>query len=427
VIRQLVVILILIAVTVGQAAELGSKVYIGGFVSQGYLNSEDNNYLMPRAREGSGEFNEAALIVSAQPTDRIRVGIQLLGRDFGTRQRSAVAVDWAFGEYHWRDQLGLRAGKIKLPYGFYNQSRDVDMLRTSVLLPQSVYSENDRDLLIAYEGVGLYGNIMIGSLGDLDYELSFGSLNVPESGHADTERLFMAVGRESEEGVAEYVADYYGLPADSATASLDRVDDLELAVPWILGGSVIWNTPVSGLRVGTTYMEGDAEASALYRYDVQVDQGTTVPAYVPYTQEVSVDLDLNEIFTGSLEFHRGHWTLASEFGRQRMGKITSIGWYASVDYRLNKHWAFQSYYSSFIPDDSDRHGEKYEAAGLPDYYAWQNDLALAVRADINDFWLIKFEYHHMDGAALADKIDLPEGEVAQQHWRVWTAKTTFHF
>ena len=61
----------------------------------------------------------------------------------------------------WYDQLGFRAGRIKLPYGLYNQSRDVDMARTSVLLPQSVYSEVDRELLIAYEGVGLYGNVTI--------------------------------------------------------------------------------------------------------------------------------------------------------------------------------------------------------------------------------------------------------------------------
>ncbi len=355
------------------------------------------------------------------------MGIQLLGRDFGTRQRSSVAIDWAYGEYHWRDQLGLRAGKIKLPYGFYNQSRDVDMLRTSVLLPQSVYLENDRDLLIAYEGVGLYGNIMLGSLGDLDYELSFGALNVPQSGHTDTERLFITAGELAEDGVAEAVADMYGLPADSASATLDRVDDVELAVPWILGGAVIWNTPLSGLRVGTTYMEGDAEASGRYRFDVLLDQGTTVPAYIPYSSEVTVDLDLNELFTGSLEFHRERWTLASEFSRMRMGKITSVGWYALADYRLNRHWAFQSYFSSYIPDDSNRKGEDFEAIGLPDYYAWQNDLALAVRADINDHWLIKFEYHHMDGAALTYWADLPEGDVASRRWRVWTAKTTFHF
>ena len=59
--------------------------------------------------------------------------MQLLGRKFGSERDPSVVVDWAYGDYRWRDQLGLRAGRIKLPYGLYNQERDVDMLRTSVL------------------------------------------------------------------------------------------------------------------------------------------------------------------------------------------------------------------------------------------------------------------------------------------------------
>jgi len=32
-------------------------------------------------------------------------------------------------------------GKLKVPYGFYGKTRDIDSLRTGILLPQGVYME----------------------------------------------------------------------------------------------------------------------------------------------------------------------------------------------------------------------------------------------------------------------------------------------
>ena len=105
----------------------------------------------------------------------------------------------------------------------------------------------------------------------------------------------------------------------------------------------------------------------------------------------------------------------------------SDGWYALADYRFSGRVAAQTYWSSAYTDADDRSGAAYVAAGAPDYYAWQHDLALAVRVDINDVWLVKFEYHHLDGAALTRLDLLDEDETASRRWRVWTAKTTFHF
>ena len=409
------------------AAELPSELYLGGFVSQGYLNTEDNDYLLAEASDGSGEFNEAAVIVAAEPTDRLHVGIQLLGRDFGREESPSVVVDWAYGDFRWRDQLGFRAGKIKLPYGLYNQARDVDMLRTAVLLPQSVYAEQDRELLIAYEGMGLYGNLLLGGWGDLDYELAAGSLNVPQSGHAEIARAIGQAAAASREAVATATAALYGLQADSSSAEVAMIQDANLSVPWILGGSLIWNTPVTGLRLGTTHLVGDAEVDGRVRYDVLLRDGSTVPAHVPRTLPVDEDLDLRTVMTASLEYQRDAWTLASEISRMRFGDISSLGWYASLGWRASERWALQTYWSTYYPDHDDRDGASFRAAGLPGHYAWQHDLALAVRLDLSAHWLLKFEYHQMNGAALVDRGELSPGEIATEHWRVWTAKTTFHF
>jgi len=140
------------AVPFAPAGEIGENLFLNGFVSQGYLNTSENNYLVPRSVNGTAAFTEAAITLSARPMDRLRVGIQFLGRNFGDAGNDQVVIDWAYGDYRWKDQLGFLAGKVKLPFGLYNEGRDVDMLRTSIFLPQSVYNEKQRDFILAYEG-----------------------------------------------------------------------------------------------------------------------------------------------------------------------------------------------------------------------------------------------------------------------------------
>jgi hypothetical protein len=408
-------------------ATLGETVYVGGFVSQGYVNSSRHNYLMPNTREGSGEFNEAAFNLSAQPLDDLRVGAQFLGRDFGSRIDATVTVDWAYGDWRWRDELGVRAGKIKLPYGLYNQGRDIDMLRTPVLLPQSIYAEADRDLIIAYEGVGFYGNIPCGGWGELDYELSYGSLSVPESGIGPTNEEVERNARDLEGAVAAEVATQYGVPADDVAATVAGDIAVDLQVPWIAGGSLIWTTPLTGLRIGGSAFAGDIEAAGTVHYDVLVDDGQDVPAYLPYAISFDDDLDLHSVFTTSLEYSRGAWLLAAELTRTRFASQRDLGWYVSGRYRLDRRWSVAAVYSEYYPDYDDRDGEALVRAGEPAHGAWQDDLGVSVRFDVNDHWLLKLEYHAMDGTALT----LPGGPDAAtseaRHWRVIAAKTTFHF
>src|SRR6267142_5985687 len=91
------------------------------FVSEGYLKSSDNNYLADSKR-GSFEFWEAGINATKQLTDRLRMGIQLFSRDLGPLGDYKAKVDWAYLDYNWKDWLGVRAGRIKLPFGLYNDT-----------------------------------------------------------------------------------------------------------------------------------------------------------------------------------------------------------------------------------------------------------------------------------------------------------------
>jgi hypothetical protein len=147
---------------------------IHGFGSTGYLKSDHNNYLI-QSENGSFEFNEAGLSVTTELTDNARAGIQLFSRDLGNVGNNAVNVDWAFLDYHRKEIVGIRLGKMKLPENLYNDTRDYDLLRSSILLPQSVYNEYYRETEAGYQGAGLYGNLPAGPIGRLGYDAFVGT------------------------------------------------------------------------------------------------------------------------------------------------------------------------------------------------------------------------------------------------------------
>ena len=85
--------------------------------------------------------------------------MQLFSRDLGDAANNKINLDWAYADYRQWDWLGLRIGRVKLPIGLYNETRDMDMLRTCIVLPQGIYNELERDNLIALNGMGLYGHV----------------------------------------------------------------------------------------------------------------------------------------------------------------------------------------------------------------------------------------------------------------------------
>jgi len=176
------IFMILLASNV-HAGDVGD-VAIHGFLSQGYIVSTDNNYLT-NTEKGSFEFNEVGINFSTWLTSDLRAGIQLFARDLGDLGNDEITIDWAYADYHWRDWLGLRVGKIKITHGFYNETRDIDMLRVPILLPQNLYQEQVRDAQIAMKGVGIYGKTPYWPIGAFAYQLLAGTVDIaPDSGPA---------------------------------------------------------------------------------------------------------------------------------------------------------------------------------------------------------------------------------------------------
>jgi hypothetical protein len=150
-----------------------------GFLSQGYLKSSGNNfYGKSRDAGGSFEYYELGLNGTFQIVHRLSVSAQVLARRAGNTEDD-VRLDFAFLDYRFVDlgaaRAGLRLGRVKNPFGLYNETRDVFATRPSILLPETVYLEGVgiRELLFSSDALQLYGD-WDHDRHHTDFELNFG-------------------------------------------------------------------------------------------------------------------------------------------------------------------------------------------------------------------------------------------------------------
>lgn len=111
-------------------ADLGD-IDVHGFDSQGYMGSDTYNYLTP-SKDGSFAISEYAVNVGSEINDDLRIGVQFFARNLGDTGNNTVTVDWEFGDYHRYHWLGIRGGRVRMPFGLYGETADFDHVRTSV-------------------------------------------------------------------------------------------------------------------------------------------------------------------------------------------------------------------------------------------------------------------------------------------------------
>jgi hypothetical protein len=393
------------------------NIEIHGFISQGYLLTDSNNYLA-ETEDGTFEFNELGINFSTDLTDLLHIGVQLFARDLGTVGNDDVVLDWAYADYRWQDWLGIRAGRIKIDYGLYNETREMDMLRTGVMLPQSVYSELWRDSFSCINGAALYGYIPVSFMGRLAYDLQIGAMTFKKD--AGFTRAF----------------------AHRMNETLD-ISSMNSDYAWF--ADVQWNTPVPNLKTKfTAYdiegMEADGNIT------VTMTDGSTVNSAVTY------ELKEKNGYVASLEYTWKNLILAAEYSEdnyqiekdmeaqiQAQGnppeggvpptgdgppKMTSEGWYVSASYRFTDWFETALSYSEYYPNADDKDGEArkdHEHA----FMSWLKTTTLSTRFDINDYWVLKLEASYNDGFGGINLADNPDE--LEPYWSLFAAKMTFSF
>ncbi len=368
--------LTILILTHAEAADY-SAVDIHGFISQGYLKSDHNNFLAD-TEDGTFQFNEMGINFTTSPAESLYLGIQFLARDIGDTGNDKIEIDWAYADYKWYEWLGFRVGKIKLLYGFYNESRDIDMLRTPILLPPSVYSESARDAQTAVKGISVYGNIDAGPAGLLTYQAMYGVVDI-----------------DSNSGTVKLIETLYNI----SITSVER-DEAK-------AGAIHWHTPLDGLKVGVSLINTGIEFIG--------------PA-------LTVDYSTFESKIISAEYLIGNLTLSGEYHLLTKDTDTTVialnrtvndetktdTYYINAAYRFTDWFELGSYHSYLIRDN-DGSGDENKRINT----------CLTLRFDINSNWLVKLEGHKVEGTYGV----LPgENETtAEKDWNLYAVKITYGF
>ena len=353
---------------------LDRDVEVHGFVSQGFVYTNTNNWLTMNSNRGSGAFTDFGLNATASVTDRIRVGAQFYDRNLGQLGQYHPSLDWAIVDYRWKTWLGIRGGKVKTTLGLSTDSQDLDFLRTFALLPQSVYPTDVRDATIAHLGCDIYGNVALKrGLGDLSYTVY--------AGHR-SDSIYSGVA-------------YLGLKFGVRFSSYGGLQ---------YGGDLRWSTPLKGLLIGASRMDQDTTARGAFINPADPGEGLiplSAQSRTDWTNQFYGKYSLGKLRIDS-EYRRFlHDEFYQQDGSVIVTNTTDVrGWYVSGSYRVMKRLALGSYYSryaittvsggpegGFAPTQTD--------TSLPANHIY--DKVVSARVDLNRFWNVKVEGHFMNG------------------------------
>jgi hypothetical protein len=393
------------------AIDLGFRDFqMHGFASQGYTYTSANNFFGNSQDDGSLEFTELGLNVLGHPLSNLLFAVQGLYRDTAGSDEGDFRLDYANLDLSVpvRDDLtfGIRVGRVKNPFGLYNEARDAIWTRPSVLLPQSIYFDSLalREVELASDGGLLYGRFAVGD-------------------HAFSAELLASDPRSNASGAADFNVGFDSLGFRGLEHAPGRLDGRVLLVG---RAGYEWREGLVRLFFTAVDFDQDFESSS------PTFPSGNVKLFAPL---ISAQLNLEQ------------WSLTGEYLRQdtkRSGftvpdgaliENTGESYYVQAQYRFAPGWsAFARYGALFFNIDDHDGSAAARLSGLPRHRFFAKDLTFGLRWEFLEDWLVATEYHNIDGTAWLSPVDNPgifnpaqAREVTDGHWDLFALMFSYRF
>ena len=379
-----------------KTAKLPENLQIQGFASQAFISTSDNDVFGDTDNLGGGNFGftEVGLNALYRMLPRLQFSAQMLSRRAGKGGNSgSPRLDFGFADYrlysHETNQLGVRIGRLKNPLGFYNDTRDVAFTRPSILLPQSIYFDRTRNLALSADSVQFYADSSHTDLGSI--AIQFG-LAKPVVGDKDTKASVMPVG------------------AGDLTPSLSYV------------GRGIYETNDKRIRLA-------------------ISGSQTNVGYDPTSADKfsSGTIQFSPIYF-SAEYNAEKWSLTSEYALRHFKirnfdaapfidrSFTGESYYFQGVYRFNTKWEGVLRYDVLYADKSDRSGKTYARANRgPAHSRFAKDITVGLRFNVTPAFMLRAEYHRVNGTAWLSTLDNPTTSPTSQHWNLFAVQASYRF
>ncbi|MBK1716575.1 hypothetical protein [Thiocystis violacea] len=369
------------------------RLRIHGFASQAVVDTSDNQYFGDSTGT-SFDFTELGLNASYRFTPRILLSSQVLVRRAGDMYDGTPSIDYALADITASStseaRFGARLGRIKNPLGLYNETRDVPFTRPGIFLPQVIYYDKVRNLVLSSDGVMFFGETY---------------------GEAGTLSLNLGVGQPIIDDNAEWT--YLG---DDFEGRLEPRDPTWIANLWIA-------SPTERLRAGLGVV-----ASSL-SYDAFESS---------FLESGSIGF-INTIL--SLQYNDEQWTLSAEYSRMPLewkefgpvfpfSKQTTEGYYLQGAYRPRPNLELSLRYEEGFADRNDRDGSRSSAltGGLtPPFDFYSKIWTAGLRWDVKPNLMLRFEYQRHAGTFALSIRENPDPSDLVKHWDAFAASISVRF
>ncbi len=401
------------------AIEISRDFNISPFLSQSAVYTSNNNFHGDSDDNVSLDSNEIGAVFNYKATDDLSLSAQIMARNAGNMDNGSLRADYAFAQYRLLNtvdySLAIKAGKLRLPYGLYNDTRDVAATNPSFILPQSAYIDRARNTFYAANGATLHGENFWGA-NSITWDIGYVKIEADDNEMDDLAGLPTANGAKGTfNPLARFVVDF-----DNDT-----------------------------YKVGFSYRDSEFEFTPEMA-DLQISTGS-----LKSTAKML-----------SLQYNAEKWTLTGEWGRTttsvnftaEQAFINPPGIWVPVNMPIAANFPTESYYlqmeyritptvSLLLARDesyanrNDREGKEFAATlngyitmlpalsplARPSYSQYALDNVLGLTWNISPQMLTRIEWHNIEGTFWLSSADNPDAFATEKFWDMVAIQFAYRF
>lgn len=353
------------------------------FVSQSVIYSSDYNYLSRSDDRASVDMWEAGLLFSTKVKGELSFSAQILGRRVSEYSDEDIRIDYGFFSHPlYRSQssaIGVRMGRIRSSYGFYNETRDIPHTRTGIVMPQVLYFDMTRNSFYSADGAELFGYRDFG-----DKRLAM--------------QLFVSKPiTDQDESVGNH--------------QFMQVDDMSGDKSLLL--KVAYGSELEGWRAAFTYYRPD--------YEADVTIYPTAGLGLSPLKENNASFYSENMLT-SLEYNKLNWTFTTEYLRHKFH--TNIPAFGDLPV-LNIDSVRDSYEEAYYLQGLYRFDERWQGYARVERSKIRNvstvrsrfeSASIGVTFVPDNHWLVRAEAHYMEGLSRLFARDNKLDESSHPYW-----------
>lgn len=367
---------------------------IHGFASQAAVRTSNNRFF-GNSPETSLDFTEIGVNASLPLNPQVLLAGQWLARRAGEMYNGTPALDYALADVtlasSTEQRWGVRLGRIKNPLGIYNETRDVPFTHPGIFLPQVIYYDKVRNLMLSTDGLMFYGESYLGKRGTLSLTVGGGQSVIDEN----VEWAYLG-------------NDFGGDLDPDGYAGLFRL--------W-------YSTPDERLQLGLS------GAALSLKFDPD--------------QHSLLSTGTTELFfwIASFQYDAEDWTLTAEYAGEPIEwrdygpfspdrEVTAESYYLQGTYRLRPNLGLLLRYEEGYANRNDRDGVQFSAltGGLtPPFANFSKIWTAGLRWDIDRHWMVRAEYQRHHGTFVLSSRENPDPGQWREDWNLFAVQAVFRF